>query len=252
MMKCSVELLEVGALLREIQSESSFFGNVLWEMAYCFYLLWLHLWSTDAFSVLTQRNILSGAFRDHEGGIWWRRLFQSSSNHIPSIKIRVFPGQDSGFLGLERSDQTKTHCPFSLSEGRRWRLAPLMSIPSYQKTAHRWLFLAVLLVVVLLEMRKGARSTLRKEESHYPTHWFVILSSHLPEIHSFLIPAIPYPFPYSSFPVWDQLRLTLVYEDQVTPRAALAKQGHSKRSAVKLWLKGRLGPHVGWVWSPRI
>lgn len=122
---------------------------------------------------------------------------------------------------------------------------------SYLQTAHRWLFLAlfawdppgaVLLLVFLLEMRYGARSTLRKGKGHPPTHWFVLSSSHLPEIHSLII-ATTYLFPHPGFPVRRPTEIDLaLWRGEWLPRAPLAKQEHSERSDVKLRSKGKLGP----------
>lgn len=104
---------------------------------------------------------------------------------------------------------------------------------------------ATLLVVFLLEMRNGTRSTLRKEKGHYPTSWLVLSSSHLPEIHSFLIIAIIH-FPRSGSSVWGTAEIDpALWKGRQLPRTHLAEQGHLERSDVKLWSKGWLGPACG-------
>lgn len=161
-MKCSVELLEAGALLREIQAESSSFGSVLpkWEMAYCFTLLLLHF-----YRCLQCLNTKKYPIRSFQRPWRWYLLEKSLPEFFQSHSLHQnlcfsWPGLRLPKTWEVISDQNPF--PFSPSEGQRWRLFPLMSILSYQKIAHGWLFLAVLWVVVLLEMRKGARSTLRK------------------------------------------------------------------------------------------
>lgn len=61
---------------------------------------------------------------------------------------------------------------------------------------------AVLLTVILLEMGQGARSMLNMQDGHYPTHAFVLLNSHLPEIRSFFKATIMCPFSHPASAVW--------------------------------------------------
>lgn len=89
----------------------------------------------------------------------------------------------------------------------------------------------------------GLDQHLKKGKAHYPTHWNMRASSHLPEIHSLLTLGISYTFPYPGFPIWGPSEIDLVlWKGEWLPRTPLAKQGHLERSDVKLWLKDRLGP----------